>query len=310
MRFCWGPLYEVEMVRQIYRWFVDDKLGDTEIAAKLNAKKVDTGRRRPWTPALVKGILTNEKYTGRVMFNRGSAKMSSPRTDNPVENWICIDDAFQAIVTPRLFKKAVDERLRRGARWTNDELLASLRALYKKHGKVTVSIISGTAGIPGPKYFAARFGTLAEAYAVAGLPSAEPLLRARTLRSVRHLRDATMSAVKLAIEQAGNTHAPGERPWMLRINGEVVLKLVIARSRHDPASHIRWRIPIQTPPIPDFVLCVQMDTANVGVMGYYLLPVADFTQAHIILRAECPEDRARYRHSTLAEIFHGASPQQ
>ncbi|RFP10966.1 hypothetical protein D0T24_28005 [Duganella sp. BJB480] len=55
--------------------------------------------------------------------------------------------------------------------------------------------------------------------------------------------------------------------------------------------------------MPDFVLCVQMDAANAGVMGYYLIPVVDFTQGHIILRGEHPDDRGQYRHQTLASIF-------
>lgn len=112
-----------------------------------------------------------------------------------------------------------------------------------------------------------------------------------------------MSAIKMAIEQAGGTHTELEAPWLLQLNGTVLLKLVVARSRHDPAGHIRWRIPVHTSPVPDFVLCVQMDAANAGVMGYYLIPVADFTQGHIILRGEHPEDRGQYRHQTLASIF-------
>lgn len=308
VRFCWGPQVEVDMVRQIYAWYLHDKLGDRAIAALLNAKKVKSQWTRPWTAAQVKTILTNEKYVGRIMFNRGSAKMSSARRPNPRDDWICIDDSLPPIVSPKLFEEAAEERQRRNRDKTDAELLAMLRALYKKHNKVTVAIIEAARGVPNPKYFAHRFGNLALAYQAAGVPAAKPLLRAKTLQAVRQLREATMSAVKLAIEQADSTHAPGDHPWLLRINGAVVLKLVIARSRHDPARRIRWRIPIRTAPIPDFVLCVQMDTANAGVMGYYLLPVADFTQAHIILRAEFPEDRGQYRHSTLAEIFHGAPP--
>jgi len=308
VRFCWGPQVEVDMVRQIYAWYLHDKLGDRAIAALLNAKKVKSQWTRPWTAAQVKTILTNEKYVGRIMFNRGSAKMSSARRPNPRDDWICIDDSLPPIVSPKLFEEAAEERQRRNRDKTDAELLAMLRALYKKHNKVTVAIIEAARGVPNPKYFAHRFGNLALAYQAAGVPAAKPLLRAKTLHAVRQLREATMSAVKLAIEQAGSTHAPGDHPWLLRINGAVVLKLVIARSRHDPARRIRWRIPIRTAPIPDFVLCVQMDTANAGVMGYYLLPVADFTQAHIILRAEFPEDRGQYRHSTLAEIFHDAPP--
>lgn len=303
VRFAWGPPHEVEIVRKIYEWFVHGKLGDTKIAAMLNETPVATECGRPWTAAMVKSILINEKYLGRVMYNRGSAKMSSLRVLNAKEDWICIDDAFPAMVSSQLFKSAAEERQRRNRQKDRDELIGTLQALYKRHGKVTLSIIDAEPGIPKHKYFAARFGTLAAAYQAAGLPAAEALLRARTLRSVMQMRAATMSAIELMIEKAGGSHKPQRNPWLVEINGQVLVKLVVARARHDPAGRVRWRIPIHQPPVPDFVLCVQMDAANAGVMAYYLIPVADFTQAHIILRAEHPEDRSQYRYPSLAQIF-------
>ena len=303
VRFCWGPKHEVETVRRIYGWYVQGKLGDTEIAAKLNAQKVRTEWGRPWTAPMVKSILTNEKYIGRVVFNRGSAKMNMPRISNPERAWVCMEAAFPAIVAPALFKEAIAERQRRNRPKTRAELVGMLRALHAAHGKITGALINAALGIPGQKYFIAQFGTLAEAYAAAGLPSAEPLLRARTLRSVRQLQAATMASIELGIEQAGGTHAPCGHPSMWRINDSVDVKLVVARSRHDDAGRIRWRIPIHTAPNADFIICVQMDAANVGVMAYYLFPATEFTQAHIILRAEWPDDRGHYRHITLSSVF-------
>lgn len=303
VRFCWGPKREVAIVREIYRWYVEDRLGDTEIAEKLNAQNVIAEWGRSWTAPMVKSILTNEKYIGRLVFNRGSAKMNMPRVPNPVPSWVCIEAAFPAIVAPASFKQAIAERQRRNRPKTRAELVSMLHALHREHGKVTGALINAALGMPGQKYFMDYFGSLAEAYLAAGLPAAEPLLRARTLRAVRQLREATMSAMKLAVEQAGGRHAPCEHPWLVLLNDSVSLKLVVARARHDPAGHIRWRIPIHTAPVPDFVLVVQMDTANAGVMGYYLIPVADFTQAHIILRAVCPDDRSQYKRATLAQVF-------
>lgn len=303
VRFCWGPQREVAKVREIYVWYVHEKLSDSAIAARLNAQNVKSQWPRPWTPAQVKTILTNEKYAGRVMFNRASAKMSTPRQPNPPDEWICIDDSLPAIVPTKLFEQAIDERRRRNRDKTDSELLAMLRSLHQEHGKVTVSIIEAAHGTPNPKYFAKRFGNLALAYQAAGLPAAKPLLRARTLQAVRQLREATMSAIKLAVQQADGGHAPGGHPWLLLLNGQVLLKVVIARSRHDPAGYVRWRIPIQTQPVPDFVLCVQMDTANAGVLGYYLFPATKFEQAHIVLRAEYPDEKAQYRYPSLASMF-------
>lgn len=302
VRLCRGPIAEVQMVRQIYAWYLDDGFNDTKIASLLNAQKIKSTTGRLWTPALVKTILTNPKYAGRAVFNRGSSKLSAPRELNAPEEWIHAA-VLPPIVTPETFEQALSERQRRMLDKDRETLITMLKKLYAQHGKVTVSIINAAPDVPSAKYFSARFGTLAEAYQTAGLPAAEPLLRARTLRAVRQMREATMSSIKLAIESAGAIHAPADHATLLKINGQLVLKVVVARARHDPAGHIRWRIPIHTPPVPDFVVCVQMDAANVGVLGYYLLPVADFTQAHIILRAESPDDRGEYRHPTLAQIF-------
>lgn len=302
VRLCWGPTSEVTMVRQIYEWYLHDGYNDTKIAALLNQRKVKSATGRAWTPALVKTILTNPKYTGRAVFNRGSTKLSAPRELNPPAEWIDAN-VMPPMIAEDTYLRALAERERRMAPNDQGTLIVMLKKLYAKHGKVTVAIINAAPGVPSAKYFSARFGTLAEAYQAAGLPSAEPLLRARTLRAVRQMREATMSAIKLAVQQAGGQHTQCEHPWMLVLNGQIVLKLVIARARHDPAGHIRWRIPIHTAPIPDFVLCVQMDTANAGAMGYYLMPVGDFTQAHIVLRAEYPDERLRYKYATLAQIF-------
>jgi DNA invertase Pin-like site-specific DNA recombinase len=302
VRLCWGPIAEVQLVRQIYAWYLDDGFNDTKIAALLNERKVKSTTGRAWTPALVKTILTNPKYAGRAVFNRGSSKLSAPRESNAPAEWIHAE-VVPPMVTPETFEQALAERERRTMDKDRETLIHMLKTLFAKHGKVTVAIINAAPDVQSAKYFSARFGTLAEAYQAAGLPAAEPLLRARTLRAVRQMRVATMSAIKLAVEQAGGQHAPCEGPWLLLLNERVILKLVIARARHDQAGHIRWRIPIHTAPVPDFVLCVQMDTANAGVMGYYLLPVADFTQAHIILRVEYPEDRLQYKYATLAQAF-------
>lgn len=111
-------------MRRIYGWYVQDKLGDTEIAANLNMQKVRAEWGRPWTAPMVKSILTNEKYIGRVVFNRGSAKMSTPRISNPEQAWVCTESAFPAIVAPALFKSAIAERQRRNRPKTRDELIA------------------------------------------------------------------------------------------------------------------------------------------------------------------------------------------
>src|SRR6218665_2862350 len=53
---------EVAIVNQIYRWFVDDNLPESEIAERLNSQGARTDLGRDWTRAPVREVLSNEKY--------------------------------------------------------------------------------------------------------------------------------------------------------------------------------------------------------------------------------------------------------
>jgi hypothetical protein len=207
------------------------------------------------------------------------------------------------IISADLFEQAQLERKARLVPWQKDEILMLLRRLHGKCGKVDANLIAAEPGYPAPRYIKEAFGTMADAYLLAGLPITKTLAYARTTRAVRQTLHATITAAKMLIEQAGGTHAPSPAKWCVRINDQVTLKVVVSRSRRDKQGRVRWRIPIHTAPIPDFVLCVQMDSANAAVLAYFLVPTADFTEGHIILRGERPADRAHYRHSSLAAIF-------
>ena len=117
------------------------------------------------------------------------------------------------------------------------------------------------------------------------------------------MREATLAACRLLIERSGISYRHGTDKWCLLIDDKINVKIAVARSRHDRTGRIRWRIPIHTAPVPDFVVCVRMDAANAGVLDYYLIPSQDFTEGHIILRGEHPDDRASYRYASLAAMF-------
>src|SRR5690606_31551977 len=58
-----GPLREVRIVNRMFRWLIEDRLVESEIAAKLNALDIRTDLDRSWTRGTVHEVLTNEKYT-------------------------------------------------------------------------------------------------------------------------------------------------------------------------------------------------------------------------------------------------------
>ena len=130
-----GPPEEIEIVRRIYRLFIDEHRKEAEIATLLNATGAGT-----WSRGTVHQILTNEKYIGHNIYNRVSFKLKVKREHNPPEKWVRCDDAFEAIIEPRDFYTAQGIILERHRRFTNDEMLTRLRELlqrqdvYKRQG--------------------------------------------------------------------------------------------------------------------------------------------------------------------------------
>ena len=102
-----GPEVEVETVNQVYRWFIEMGISETEIAERLNQDGVRTDLDRDWTRSTVREILTNEKYIGNNVYNRISFKLKKHRIANQADMWIKKEGAFEAIVPPETDRKSV-----------------------------------------------------------------------------------------------------------------------------------------------------------------------------------------------------------
>ncbi len=78
-----GPEQEQDVVRRMYRMFVEDGRSEREIAETVNAEGHLTDLERPWSRASVHQVLTNEKYIGNNVYNKVSFKLKHKRVVNP-----------------------------------------------------------------------------------------------------------------------------------------------------------------------------------------------------------------------------------
>src|SRR5450830_1557969 len=118
-----GPDAEVATVNQMYRWFIDEGIPESEIATRLNNRGVRTDLDRNWTRATVREVLTNEKYVGNNVYNRISFKLKKHRIINQPDMWIKKEGAFEALITPDVFYMAQGIIRARSHRFSNDELI-------------------------------------------------------------------------------------------------------------------------------------------------------------------------------------------
>jgi site-specific DNA recombinase len=114
---------QAAVVRDMFRWLIQEQLTTRQIVKRLNALRVPTrtGQNAVWHAASVRGILNNSIYTGQGYYNRTksgvprkeSRRKFHPRTDNyareprPLEEWVPI--TAPAILSAETFAKAQEQ---------------------------------------------------------------------------------------------------------------------------------------------------------------------------------------------------------
>lgn len=229
VRLVHGPQAEMETVRTIFRLFVYEAMGVTAIAHHLNAAGVPYRRSGPWAGDRVQHVLRNEIAVGLYSFNRTTMHLGSAKTANDPADWIKVRIA-KPIVSARLYRAAQTKfsELHRNI-WTDAEMIAKLRALLKRHGHLTRTLIDRSEEVQGVSAYKRRFGTLEAAFAMlpyveqrklrqhvdaAGREPAEIALRLKALLAEKGFlntaeisRCARLPSIKFIVKQFGSLDA-------------------------------------------------------------------------------------------------------
>ena len=298
-----GPKKEVETVRWMYREFIDGGRPEGEIAALLNEKGTLTDLDRPWTHGTVHQVLTNEKYIGNNVFNRHSYKLKGEHKNNPPEEWVRADGAFEAIVDPRLFFTAQGMIRERNRRFTDDEMIERLERLLKKKGFLSGIIIDEAEDMPSSGCYTSRFGSLARAYKLAGFTPDRDYRYIEINRTLRRIHADEVAGAIAEIEKMGGAVEQDPVSELLTVNGEFTASVVVARCRRTKAGARRWKIRLDTGLAPDLTVALRMDGANEAVLDYYLLPFPILDTNRIGLAEENGLMLDAFRFDTLDRFF-------
>lgn len=298
-----GPDTEVVVVNQIYRWFVDDSLQESEIAERLNTRGVRTDLGRDWSRATVREVLCNEKYVGNNVYNRRSFKLKIHRVVNGPDMWIRKDAAFEAIVPPDLFFTAQGILRARAHRYSDDELIDKLRRLYQQHGYLSGLIIDETEGMPSAAAYAHRFGSLIRAYQAVGFTPDRDYQYLEVNQFLRRLHPEVVSQTERTIAEVGGAVARDPSTDLLTVNCEFTVSLVLARCQSLDTGRRRWKVRFDTSLAPDITVAVRLDQSNQAALDYYLLPRMDFGQPRIQLADHNGIEFESYRFDSLDYLY-------
>lgn len=110
-----------EVVRMIFDWYVNGteingekkRIGMQAIAHKLNEMNIPPATKDYWLKSVIKGILTNPTYAGRIRWGyrkvRKTVGLDGKKTSRPInynDDCIISEGLHEAIVPPEIFDKA------------------------------------------------------------------------------------------------------------------------------------------------------------------------------------------------------------
>ncbi len=303
-----GPPEEVEVVERIYRWFIDDGLQESTIAARLNREGVLTDLDRPWTRGTVHEVLTNEKYVGDNVFNRTSFKLKKQFVVNTPDMWIRKEGAFEAVVDRAIFYTAQGIIRARFRRFTDDELLERLKNLYQQRGLLSGLVINETDGMPSSSVYAHRFGSLIRAYQLVGFQPERDYKYLEINRFLRKLHPGILQSTKANIEAMNGRVKWDESTDLLHVNHEFTASIVLARCQQVESGRRFWKVRLDTSLNPDISVVVRLSAGNEEALDYYLLPRMDFGTSGIRLAEQNAMELESYRFDTL-DYFYGMGAQ-
>ena len=99
---------EAEVIRQIYKWYLQEGYGAAKIANMLNKKGLKTKRNCNWSQNAVCRILTNELYTGKIINGKQEVEdfLTGQRKDKDETEWIVVERPDLQIIDSADYEKA------------------------------------------------------------------------------------------------------------------------------------------------------------------------------------------------------------
>jgi DNA invertase Pin-like site-specific DNA recombinase len=294
-----GPESEILVVRDLFSRFVQHSQSEKNLAFYLNGKGVLSDMQRPWTRATIHQILTNPKYVGANVYNRRSYKLKMKRLVNPPEMWISRSEAFKAIVSTDVFLQARRIIDARHIHLTDDDLLARLRILLERCGKLSGILIDEAEDMPSSSMYASRFGGLHRAYELIGWSDRRDFSFIETNRLLRRNHQDLIQTILADLRATGAHVEVDDHSDLLTINREYTASLLLSRCQETEAQSQRWRLRFDAGLIPDITIAARLNPGNQTVKDYYLLPSIDVLWKRLSLAPDNGVCLDLYRFDTL-----------
>jgi DNA invertase Pin-like site-specific DNA recombinase len=271
-----GPAQEVQVVKDIYRMLVTEKLPVYAIARELNRRAIRYVGASKWAYQAVYAVLTSPKYAGCHVFGRTSSKLSTPTVGVPRSEWVLTPGAFEPIIDTQTFSEA--QRVLEGRTINNSdqELLDKLRVLLASEGRLSLNLIKNSGEVPSPSTYRHRFGSLRRAYELIGYGRADQFGPIDLRRRTQAVRDELIERIAAMFPDDVSICRRGGR-WRsrVRLKTGLTVAILIVRSVHVWKQTVRWIIDPVRHECRLVTLIARLDNENHSFLDFHVLPSLD-----------------------------------
>ncbi|WP_299406769.1 recombinase family protein [uncultured Roseobacter sp.] len=291
------------------RRMLSDEAGNTKgILSRDEHKSIQTDRVTlvpgpDEETAVVRQILTNEKYVGNNIWNRNSFKLKKRHVRNDPSNWVRAVGAFEAIVSTDLFEAAGAIIGARSQRMSDEEMLEGLKEKLEQHRFLSRSVINEAACLPSSGAYQSRFGSPLRAHSLVGFKPDRDYRYIEINKRLRGVHADIVRDVVAGVDAVGGTANRDAQTDPITINDEFTVSIVIARCMQTGAGAFRWNIRLDTGGLPDMTIVVRMGQMNELPLDYYLLPTFDMTQSKLRLSENNGLSLDAFRFDDLSHFF-------
>ena len=297
-----GPEKEREIVREIFRLYVEERLTPERIANILNQRGIRNGRGNRWQTETVRLLLRNERYIGVDYYNRRTQKLQCKSVAQPTHRWIRVAGLFAPIVDRELFALA-QSRLNEGREISDADLFNHLTAVWCVAGRISCTNMAAIAQTPVPNTYTDRFGSLENAYRLLGYRQTRAYRYAGLGAHLCRIDRDIICQLTASVLRGRGTVKVIPKKNILEIDGRTTVAAVVLPYAVRNNRRKGWRLQFDYVAKCDLLMIVRMTVSNTQPLDYHLVPFPLIATKEFWFTEERIAALANYRLDSPAEFY-------